>query len=312
MIKMKNLITMSAMILLFTGYANAQQDAMLTQYMFNGLYLNPAYAGSHEYWTSTFTYRTQWTGAQFDGAPQTAVAAVDGPIRGKNMGLGFMFTHDQIGVTRTNTFMANYAYQLKFKNKSKLALGVNLGATQVDARLTQVKIWDQEDDVYANNLQKILPRFGAGAYYFADKYYVGISVPTLLAYEDGNNFSVDLSKASFLRRHYLLTGGLVINVSENVKMKPSVLLKYVKNAPLEGDINLSAVFKDAFWIGATYRTNDAVAILAEYQSNSYFRFGYSYDITISGLRGYQNGSHEIMIGVDFGKDLKKIKTPRYF
>lgn len=309
---MKNLITIGAIILLFSGVARAQQDAMLTQYMFNGLYLNPAYAGSHEYWSSTVTYRTQWTGARFEGAPQTVVAAVDGPIRGKNMGLGFIISHDRIGVTRTTSFLANYAYQLKFKNKSKLALGLDLGVSQFDARLQDVTVWDEQDVVYESNLMKFVPRFGLGAYYFADKYYVGVSIPTLLAYEDGNNFSIDVSKASFLRRHYLLTGGVVLTVSDNVKLKPSALLKYVQNAPLEGDINLSAVFKDAFWVGATYRTNDAVAVLLEYQSNSYFRIGYSYDITVSGLRGYQNGSHEIMIGIDFGKDLKKIKTPRYF
>jgi len=89
-------------------------------------------------------------------------------------------------------------------------------------------------------------------------------------------------------------------------------MKYVKNAPFEADISFSAVFKDAFWVGATYRTGDAVSIILEYQSNSYFRIGYAYDITFSDLRNYSNGSHEIMIGIDFGKDLKKVKTPRYF
>ena len=309
---MKNLFKLTVLLLLLTPNAQAQQDAMLTQYMFNGLFLNPAYAGSHEYWSSSFTYRTQWAGANFEGAPQTAVAAVDGPIRGKNMGLGFIMMHDQLGVTRAHTAMANYAYQLKLNESSKLAFGVNAGVTHFSSQLRDVLIWDTEDAVYANNLSKVLPRIGAGAYYYGERHYVGVSVPTLIAYEDGNQFNVDVSKASFLRRHYLLTGGVVLNVSENVKFKPSALLKYVKNAPLEGDINFSAVFKDAFWIGATYRTNDAVAVLLEYQSNSYFRVGYSYDITISGLRGYQNGSHEIMIGVDFGKDLKKVKTPRYF
>lgn len=309
---MKNLFKLTILLIMFTPKAHAQQDAMLTQYMFNGLFVNPAYAGSHEYWSTSFTYRNQWSGANFEGAPQTAVAAVDGPIRGKNMGLGFVMMHDRLGVTRANTAMANYAYQLKLNESSKLAFGVNAGVTQYDARLNDVLVWDEQDEVYANNLTKIVPRIGAGAYFFSEKYYAGISVPTLLAYDDGTDFSIDVSKASFLRRHYLLTGGVVFDVSENVKFKPSILVKYVKNAPVEGDLNFSAVFKDAFWVGASYRTNDAVALLLQYQSNAYFRIGYSYDITISGLRGYQNGSHEIMIGVDFGKDLKKVKTPRYF
>lgn len=309
---MKNIFKIAIVLVASTFSANAQQDPMVTQYMFNGLYLNPAYAGSHEYWSSTLSYRTQWVGAQFKGAPQTAILAVDGPINSKNMGLGFVVSHDRIGVTNTSSFMANYAYQLKLNEKSKLAFGINAGVTQFNSRLTDVTVWDEQDQVYANNLNKTLPRIGLGVYYFSERHYIGLSVPTVLAYEDGSAFSMDLSKASFLRRHYLLTGGVVFNVSENVKFKPSVLMKYVHNAPLEGDINFSAVFKDAFWVGATYRTGDAVALVLEYQSNKYFRIGYSYDITVSGLRGYQNGSHEIMIGVDFGKDLIKVKTPRYF
>jgi type IX secretion system PorP/SprF family membrane protein len=123
---------------------------------------------------------------------------------------------------------------------------------------------------------------------------------------------MDLSKSSFLRRHYLFTGGVVLPVSDNVKFKPSVLVKYVSGAPVEGDINFSTIFKDAFWLGVSYRTNDAVGLILEYQTNSFFRIGYAYDVTVSGLRSYQNGSHEIMLGVDFGRDLVKVKTPRYF
>ena len=308
---MKTIFKLSIVLLLFSR-AYGQQDPMLTQYMFNGLYLNPAYAGSHDYWTSTLTYRSQWTGAQFKGAPQTAIAAVDGPIHGKNMGLGFLVSHDRIGAVRTTSFMANYAYQIKLNQQSRLALGINAGVSQYTANLLDVVIWDEQDEIYANNINKWIPKMGFGMYYYGKQHYVGISIPTLLAYEDGRDFSMDLSKASFLRRHYLLTGGIVLDVSENVKLKPSILLKYVSNAPLEGDINFAAVFKDMFWVGASYRTGDAAAIMLEYQSNSYFRIGYSYDITFSGLRGYQNGSHEIMIGVDFGKDLVKMKTPRYF
>lgn len=309
---MKTRIIVSILIVWACFPASSQQDPMLSQYMFNGLALNPAYAGSHKYWSSTFTYRNQWTGARFDGAPQTALAAVDGPISSKNMGLGFILMHDRLGVTRQNMAQVSYAYQIRTGKSGKLALGVSAGVSQYVANLTDVKIWEEQDVIYANNSTKVLPKFGVGAYYFTETYYAGISIPTLLSYEDGNDFSVDLSKASFLRRHYLLTGGVVFRVSDQVKFKPSVLLKYVKNAPIEADLNFSAIFKDAFWLGASYRTGDAVAVILEYQTNSYFRIGYAYDITTSKLRNYQNGSHEIMIGVDFGKDLIKVKTPRYF
>ena len=309
---MKKLSIIIAVLLLNCFNANSQQDPLVTQYMFNGLYINPAYAGSHQYWSSTMTYRSQWSGAEFEGAPETAIAAIDGPILGKNMGLGILFVHDRIGVTRQNAALANYAYQLRLNSTSKLSFGISAGLSQYTANRRDVLIWEEQDLVYANNTSVILPRVGLGAYYYSKRHYIGISIPTLLAYDKGEDFNMDLSRASFLRRHYLLTAGIVLDVAKRVKLKPSVLVKYVESAPMEGDINLSAVLNDALWLGVSYRTDDAVALIFEYQTKSYFRIGYSYDITLTNLRSYSNGSHEIMIGVDFGKDLKKIKTPRYF
>lgn len=310
----KNRIITIVLALIFLGSFNAhgQQDPMLTQYMFNGLMLNPAYSGSHKYWSSTLTYRNQWTGADFKGAPQTAVAAVDGPIPGYNMGLGVVLMHDQLGVSQQNMALLNYSYHIRTGEKTKLSLGLSAGVSQFGARLTDVKIWDEDDVVYSENTSKWLPKFGFGAYFYADNFYVGASIPTLLSYENGKDFHMDLSKASFLRRHYLLTGGVVIPAGQQVKFKPSVLLKFIPTAPLEADINLSAVFRDQFWFGVSYRTLDAVAIILEYQTKSFFRIGYSYDITTSKLRNYSKGSHEIMIGIDFGRDLVRVKTPRYF
>lgn len=309
---MKTIIKIAAAVLLGSFTANGQQDPMLSQYMFNGLYINPAYAGSHQYWSSSLTYRAQWVGANFEGAPQTIVAAMDGPIQNKNMGLGFLVVHDKIGVTNTGVAMAVYSYQLKLNEKSKLAFGINGGLSQVNADLRDVKIWDEDDEIYASSLTQIMPRIGAGAYYFSDKYFAGVSVPTLISYQDGTKFNIDVSKNTFIRRHYMMTAGAIFDLSEKWKLRPSFLLKYTKAAPLEGDINVSAIFKDAFWIGSSFRTGDAVALILQYQTNEFFRVGYSYDITVSGLRNYQSGSHEIMLGVDFGRDLKKIKTPRYF
>jgi type IX secretion system PorP/SprF family membrane protein len=307
---MKNRIVQLIVGCSFSLTALSQQDPMLSQYMFNGLYLNPAYAGSHKYWTSTLTYRNQWVG--FDGAPKTVIAAVDGPLPGKNMGLGAIFMHDQIGVTRQNSALVNYAYQLRFNDLGKLALGVQAGISQFSAKLTDLTVWDN-DQVFQNDLtSKVLPRFGLGAYWFADKWYAGLSVPTLFAYDPDKSFQIDVSRATFLHRHYLLTGGYVFTMNAWWKLKPSVLLKYVENAPLEGDFNLSTVFNNQFWVGVSYRTGDALAFLVEYQSNAYFRIGYSYDMTTTRLRNYSSGSHEIMIGIDFGKDLVKVKTPRYF
>ena len=307
---MKTIIILYSVVLLFSLKLVAQQDPMVSQYMFNGLYLNPAYAGSHDYWTSTINYRNQWVG--IEGAPETAIVSVDGPIAFKKMGLGFTVMRDKIGVTTQHAFTANYAYQLRINNTTKFAFGANVGFSQFSAKLTQLVVWDN-DKVFQNDLtSKVLPKFGAGVYLFSKNYYAGLSIPTLFAYQKGIDFNLDLSRSSFLRRHYLLTAGYVFGVSERIKLKPSFLLKYVEHAPMQIDLNLSAVWKDKYWIGFSYRSGDAALVILEYQTGSNFRVGYAYDLTISKLRNYSSGSHEIMVGIDFGKALIKVKTPRYF
>lgn len=308
---MKKLFLFLGLFLATSFISKAQQEPMVSQYMFNGLFINPAYAGTHDYWTSTLSARTQWVG--FEGAPRTILGAIDGPIAGKNMGLGLVVYNDEIGVSTQNTAIINYSYKLNFSNNTRLALGVSAGINQFSARLTELTIWDEQDVVFQNDLRSnVIPRFGFGAYYYGDRYYAGFAIPTLLGYEKGNNFSVDVSQATFLHRHYLMTGGYVIDLNENMKLKPSILMKYLPGAPLQADLNLGLLVNETFWFGSSFRSGDAVAILLEYQSNNFFRIGYAYDITFSDLRKYSNGSHEIMIGIDFGQDLIKAKTPRFF
>ncbi len=311
---MKKLFIILAAAAFLPKGAAAQQDPMLSQYMFNGLYLNPAYAGSHDYWSSTLSFRSQWVG--FDGAPMTTIAAVDGPIKSKNMGLGMILMHDEIGVTKQNTASFNYAYQIKTSETTKFAMGINASISQFSANFgdPDFVVWDKEEDqVFQNDrTSKILPRFGVGMYYFGKKHYIGLSIPTLFAYQKGVDFNFDVTRASFLRRHYMFTAGYVFDTSTDIKIKPSVLLKYVQYAPMEMDLNFSTVYKDTYWAGISWRTGDAVALILEYQANQRFRIGYAYDITTSKLRHYSNGSHEILIGIDFGKELVKVKTPRYF
>jgi type IX secretion system PorP/SprF family membrane protein len=291
--------------------AVAQQDPMISQYMFNGLFLNPAYAGSHKYFTTTLNYRKQWV--NFDGAPQTVMAAIDGPIPDKNMGVGLIIMNDQIGVTRQNSFMANYSYQIKTSEKGKLSLGLSLGVSQYRANLTSLTVWDDNDEVFMNDLKSnIIPRFGFGVYYFQELWYAGISIPTLLAYQKGSNFSMNINNSTSLDRHYFLTGGLIFKVHENIKLRPSTLIKILPNAPIQADLNLSALFYETIWVGASFRSGDALVGIIEYQTNARFRVGYAYDLTFSKIRNFSAGSHELMIGYDLGKEQIKVKSPRYF
>ncbi len=298
-------------ILILSIKVKAQQDPMISQYMFNGLFLNPAYAGSHKYFSSSLLHRTQWV--NFPGAPKTSLLAVDGliPTKSENMGIGLIVAHDRIGATEQTDIYANYAYQLKLK-KGKLAFGLKAGATNYVFKSDNLIVWDANDDVFTGRRTAWLPKFGAGAYYFCDNWYAGISVPTLVAYDANHNFNFDVNKGSFVNRHYYAYGGYVFKLNEKFKLKPSALIKYLPAAPIEADINLNLLYKDQFWFGASYRSKDAVVIMVEYQTNSRFRVGYAFDYTTSKIRKYSTGTHEIMIGYDFGKTVIKEKSPRYF
>jgi type IX secretion system PorP/SprF family membrane protein len=315
-LKHMNMLTMKKTLIAFAlilagGQAFGQQDPMVSQYMFNGLFLNPAYAGSHPYFSSTLSFRKQWV--NFEGAPQTAIAAVDGPLTRQNMGLGLILMNDQIGVTRRNDFVGNYSYHIKLNKTAKLSLGVSAGLSQYKAELTKLQVWDTDDQVFVSNIaSQLIPKFGFGAYVYDQKWYAGFSIPTLFAYQRGKNFSMDVNQSTFLNRHYFLTGGLVIEANEKIKLKPSMLVKYLPNAPVQVDINFSVLFQETIWTGISYRTGDAILGIVEYQANNRFRVAYAYDLTLSRLRKYNAGSHEIMIGFDFGKDYLKVKTPRYF
>jgi type IX secretion system PorP/SprF family membrane protein len=306
---MKRILFITAAILV-SVFAKAQQDIMVSQYMFNGLLLNPAYAGSHKYFSSSLLHRSQWVG--FDGAPQSSVFAVDGPLKNEEMGVGLIISNDHIGVTDQTDIFGNYSYQLPL-GKGKLAFGIKAGASRYSYQYDKLTYWDETDMVFTGSKNSAwLPKFGCGTYYYSERWYAGLSVPTLLAYDPDHNFSIDVNESTFIRRHYFLTSGYVVDLNSQFKLKPSFLLKYVPNAPLEADINLNLLYKDQFWFGVSGRSGDAITVMIEYQTNCRLRAGYAYDFTTSKLKNYSAGTHEIMIGYDFGKDIVKVKTPRFF
>lgn len=289
---------------------DAQQDVMVSQYMFNGLFLNPAYAGSHKYFSSTLLHRSQWVG--FEGAPVTTLLAFDGPLFMQKMGIGLLLSHDKIGVTSQTDMYANYSYMLKL-GEGKLSFGIKAGVSNYQAKVEDLTVWDESDNSFNGvNKSAWLPKFGAGTFYYTRNFYIGFSIPALIAYDPNRNFNLSMENSSYIRKHYYLTSGHVFKVNERVKLKPSFLIKYQSAAPLQADISFNAMYMDMVAMGIALRTNDAITVMIEYQANMRFRVGYAYDITTSKLRNYSSGSHEIMIGFDFGKDIIKTKTPRFF
>jgi type IX secretion system PorP/SprF family membrane protein len=250
----------------------------------------------------------------FTGAPKTILAAVDGiiPTKSENMGGGLIISNDRIGAREQTDIYANYAYQLKFKNNDRLAFGLKAGVSNYQFKNEKLIYWDGNDQVFNGRKSAWLPKFGFGAYYFSKDWYAGLAIPTLLSYDSKKDFSFDVNQATFLQRHYYMYGGYVFKLDDKFKLKPSALIKYVPSAPLEADVNLHLMYKDQIWIGAGYRTLDGLVFMIEYATNTRFRVGYAYDAPLTKMKLYSAGSHEIMIGYDFGKDIVKIKTPRYF
>ncbi len=306
---MKRIFTLLIVVLL-AGSAMAQQEPLFSHYMFNGLYINPAYAGSKEFVSTTLIARKQWTG--FEGSPSTQIASLHAPLNNKKIGLGAVISNDKIGITNQTDFFASYAYHIPM-SVGKLSLGLSGGFSYFKSKFSELTVWDQDDPIYeTNSLSNILPNFGAGAYYYSNKFYAGLSVPQILSYDPDQALHIKIDKVHKVTRHYYLTSGVIIPTGGELKLRPSMLVKYTPGAPLQYDINLNVLISDIIWVGASYRSSDAVIILLEYQVDKKLRVGYSYDMTLSDIRRYSSGSHEIVIGYDFGFNVLKMKTPRYF
>jgi type IX secretion system PorP/SprF family membrane protein len=306
----------SIVLLLFLGmmirpeHLSAQQDPQYSQYMFNGLAFNPAYAGSREAITGVFLLRKQWV--QIDGAPFTGSFSLHAPSRNLRHGFGFNFVHDRLGITRQNFAALSYAFRFPV-GPGTLSLGLRGGLTNFTNRYSDIVTIDPDQINPGINLTATLPRVGTGLYYNTERFYLGLSAPNILAgryfrYQD--QFAQQL--ASNQEIHYFGTVGVAIPLSSRIDFRPSVVAKYVNNAPLEFDLNAALFFNQTIWVGAGYRTGDAVIFMLEYVSRKGMRIGYAYDLTVTELSRVNTGSHEIMIGFDLGLTKTKIITPRYF
>jgi type IX secretion system PorP/SprF family membrane protein len=293
----------------------AQQDAEYTMYRFNGLYLNPAYAGSREVISATAIYRHQWVNVP--KAPRSASVAIHSPLRNNNVALGLIYSYDQLGVTKTNTVTADFAYRIPLgkKKKVKLSIGINAGAINYQANLNDVKTQTANDPNFAgNNQNRWLPVVGAGIYAYSEKFFVGVSVPNILQSSLDDKYNVFETSTSVARRytHLLATAGYVFNLGKKVKFMPSILMKYVpKHAPIDFDFNANFVFIDRIWLGAGYRLQDSYSFMAAFNITRQLRVGYSYDLTASKFSGYNAGTHEVMLGFDCDFKGKKIVNPRF-
>lgn len=292
------------------GGVYAQQDAQFTQYMYNTINVNPAYAGSRGVMSAFVLHRTQWVG--LDGAPVTNTASVHTPISGSNFGIGLSIINDRIGISDENNIAVDVSYTVKTSEDYKLSFGLKLTANLLSVdfnRLTLKKPGDYAISQQYNINSRFSPNIGAGIYYYSDKTYVGLSVPQFLETRqyDDNSTSVATEKM-----HFYLIAGRVFDISDQVKFKPAALTKLVSGAPLQVDLSANFLFNEKLTLGVAYRWSAAMSAMVGFQITDSWNIGYGYDLETTRLANYNSGSHEIFLRYELFRNYDKIISPRFF
>ncbi|MEA3426161.1 MAG: type IX secretion system membrane protein PorP/SprF [Bacteroidota bacterium] len=303
-------MTVFAVSMLLALSSHAQQQPMYSQYMFNMMNINPAYAGSRGVTSMTALFRDQWV--NMPGSPKTASVSVDMAVKQKKIGLGLQLYDDRLGVERTMGLNLAYAFRIQTSEKGTLSLGLQAGILNYRANYTELSTFQSNDPVFSQNVNGILPAAGAGIYYNSDKFYIGASMPALLKTKINNNNVADVSSASGRDLHFFVTSGFVTDINEDLVLKPSIMIKSASGAPVELDLNMNLWIKNTIAVGGSYRTGDAYVGMVEWQMNRQLRFGYAYDKTFSNLGIYNNGTHELMLRLEIGQEGSKMVSPRYF
>lgn len=289
--------------------AIAQQDALFSQYMFNMLVLNPGYAGTTETLNATMVNRQQWVG--LDGAPNTSTFSIHSPLRNDKIGLGFYAYSDVLGPVKSIGALGSYSYKVRLGN-GKLSFGLQFGikSEHVDYNMLDMK---DSDASYAETTNKnVNLDANFGIYYYTDNFYLGFASKQLMEKNVGVvEFNNDYSYSKLLR-HFYGMAGVAIPLTDNLVLKPATLVKYVKDAPVQVDLNTNLLINNVLWIGASYRTEGTFVLLTEVLINQRFRVGYSYDMFLNKLNLTNRGSHEVMLSYELPVFNKRMKTVRYF
>ena len=289
----------------------AQTEPMYSQYMFNMLGVNPAYAGKRDATSLNFFQRRQWLG--LSGAPQTTSVSLDGISNQNKIGWGVQFYDDKLGVEKADGINLMMSTHVQITDEGILSGGLSLGLMNYRIDLMNVQgRFTPSDPAFYSNFNKWLPNVGLGLYYSTDKFYAGISVPNVLKSRVSAFDVMNSGIQKVNSTHLFFNTGYVFDINDEIKLKPSTMIKVVGGAPIQADLNANLWLKDIIGLGFSYRTGDAMVAMFETQINENFRVGYAYDMNISPLKYYNNGTHEIMIRYEFGNLKSKVKSTRYF
>lgn len=331
----KSLVLILVTLFAGQGSVSAQQNIQFTQYMFNTLSINPAYAGYKEDWFVQTALRNQWVGIK--GAPETAQFSVDGILDPytKRLGLGVQVTADKLAAQTASSGYINLAYRLRMNEEDtkRLSFGMGFGLTQYGINGNLLKPIDDRDNALPlGKIGNFIPDIRLGAYYYTSNWYMGMSVMDLLSgYKANSLFRWEDGTVSNIKRkrHIYLITGFLMDLSYDLKLRPSLLVKEDFRGPTATDLNAMLIFNNQFWIGGTYRTginiwkkeyeqqqdldrSNAIAAVAQFYVTEALRIGYSYDYSLNRLQKYNSGSHEVTLGITIKNKLNRDLSPRFF
>lgn len=296
-----------SIVLISASSVGAQQVAQYTQYMFNGLAINPAYAGSHEALSATFLSRFQNVG--LPGSPNTQTLSLHSPLLNKRVALGLLVIHDRISVVDQTGIHFSYAYRLPVTSKGTLSMGLQGGMSFYRANYSQLDIYNPSDPVFGNDIREARPNIGAGLYYYTRLGYIGVSMPHLInnVFDRGSQF-----QTIYQNKPIILTGGYVFTLNRMLKFKPNALLKFLDERPVEFDLNANFLLDEVVWVGLSYKSSNSIALLLQAQITDQLQFGYSYQVSTGPINAVAVGSHELMVNYRFVYNKKGLVSPRYF
>lgn len=306
---MKKIVTV--VLALISGLSYAQQDAQFSNYMYNTLSFNPAYAGSRGTTSIYLSQRTQWVG--LEGAPSTNSLSYHSPLGSSNLGIGLSLLNDAIGPVEENLISLDISYSIRSSYDSQLAFGLRASAHMLNVDFTALNIFNPSDVLAQSNINnRVSPNIGFGMFWYSDKSYVGFSIPNLFETRHINKgLNPSVSSISKERLHYHFTAGYVFNISQDILYKPAILTKIVSGTPFQLDLSSNFQIYDKFTIGASYRLDAAVSFLGGFQINRNWFLGYAYDFDTNNLSTYNSGSHEVFLRYEVFRS-NRVKLPRFF
>ena len=304
--KMRTKILFSTLLLThFAGFS--QQDSQYTQYMYNTININPAYAGSRGVMSVFGLHRSQWIG--MDGAPETNALSINTPISQTKIGLGLSFINDRIGPTDENAISLDLSYSIKTSENYKLSFGIKGTGNFFNLDSGKLKPAFAADPKLQNLKNNFTPNFGAGIYLHSNKFYAGISVPNFFEKVRYNDNSVSVNKE---KMNFYFLSGYVFDINSDIKFKPAFLIKTVEGSPLQADFSVNFLIYEKFTAGIAYRWDASVSALAGFQITDGLFIGYGYDRETTKLQNFNSGSHEIFARFELFSKYDRITSPRFF